>query len=416
LNQESTPRAGGQPAFLPLLFGLFVLLAAFGLWLATRSGEASEARFGADGTPEYLPLVRKDPPVPTPTPTPLPPVPQFVNNVPLPGVQCPNMVGYNAFSDYVYIANNFSSNVTVYQNRGLVANVAMDFWPTWVGADNDSPITYVTGLHGNTAVLNGTTKIGEIPDYYEPYGVIVNPANGYAYISDLDSTVQIANGTTLIDELHLESPPGQGAGWLRPIVVDPATGLVYTASWSHGKLYTLSGTDVIDVVQLGWGTIDMVIDSERGYLYAANEDPNATYPENISVYNLVTKEVTRISTDTRSRRVALDPVTGYAYFTHDESDTVTVLRGTEVIATIPVGDEPFGIAVNPVTGYVAVANQSSNDISILRNGAFVTTIPAQGIRPFAIGVDTVHNDFYVANRGDEYDLFQCRDASTTILH
>jgi DNA-binding beta-propeller fold protein YncE len=93
-----------------------------------------------------------------------------------------------------------------------------------------------------------------------------------------------------------------------------------------------------------------------------------------------------------------------------------VLLGTQVIATIPVGDEPFGLAVNPNTGYVAVVNQSSNDITILRNGALITTIPAQGLRPFAVAVDTIHNDFYVANRGDEYGLFECRDASTTILH
>lgn len=421
MNQDPfTPANRQRPAFLPLLFSLFFVAAVLGLWLVGNAGsrpsEASEAHAGLDGTPAFLPLIRNDPPVPTATPTQIAPVPQFVVNYQLPGVKCPNNVGYNAVGDYVYIANNYSSNATVYQNRTWITNLELDFWPTSIGVDNDSAITYITALHGTTAVFNGITKIGEIPDFYEPYGVVVNPVNGYAYISDLDSTIQIADGVTLIDELRLEDPPGQGAGWLRPIVADPLTGLVYVASWSHGKLYTLSGTDVVGVVQLGWGVIDLVLDPERGYLYSANDDPNETYPENISVYNLVTHEVTRISTASRSRRVALDPATGYAYFTNDESDSVTIMLGTQVIGTVPVGDEPFGVAVNPNTGYVAVANQSSNDITILRNGAVITTIPSQGIRPFAIGVDTTRNDFYVANRGIDVDLFECSDASTTILH
>ncbi|MCA9955496.1 MAG: YncE family protein [Ardenticatenaceae bacterium] len=362
----------------------------------------------------YLPLVFKS----------IAPVPQFVKNVALPNAQCPNAVGFNAVSGYVYVANNFSYNVSAFKNGNFVTNIAMGEWPTQIAADNDSPLTYVTVLHDQVTVLNGTTIVGKIPDKYEPYGAVVNPVNGYTYITDLDSTVQVVNGLTLLSNVSVTdpqgTPPNNGAGWLEPAVVDPNTGLVYVASWSHGKMYVLDGTNVVGNYRAGWGVKDMVIDATRGYIYLAHSDPNTTYPHNISVFNLNTKTFTYIDTDSGSlsgsRSVALDPISGNAYFTNPDKNTVTVVKGTQVLKTIAVGTMPWGIGVNPNTGYVFVTNRSSNTISVIRELAVVNTIPAQGLQPFAVGVDTINDDVYIANRGDEYGLYQCRQASVTILH
>lgn len=361
----------------------------------------------------YLPLVFKS----------IAPVPQFVKNVALPNAQCPNSVGFNAVSGYVYIANNFSYNVSAFKNGNFVTNIAMGEWPTLIAADNDSPLTYVTVLHDKVTVLNGTTVIGKIPNNYEPYGAIVNPVDGNTYITDLDSTVQVANGLALLEDVSLTdpqgTPPNNGAGWLQPIVVDPNTGLVYVASWSHGKMYVLDGTDVVANYRAGWGIKDMAIDAARGYIYLAHSDPNTTYPHNISVFNLNTNTFTYIDIDSNnlngSRAVAVDPISGNAYFTNPDKNTVTVVKGTQVLKTISVGTMPWGIGVNPNTGYVFVTNRGSNTISVIRELAVVNTIAAQGLQPFAVGVDTINNDVYIANRGDEYGLFQCRQASVTIL-
>ncbi len=394
------------------------------LWI--MSGTSGQAISGGDGTPYYLPMVRLDPtPIPTATPTatPIPPAPQFVKNIALPNAQCPNSVGFNAVSGYVYVANNFSYNVSAFKNTNFVTNISMGEWPTAIAADNDSAITYVTVLHGQVTVLDGTTVLGEIPKHYESYGVAVNPTNGYAYITDLDSVVQVANGTNLIANVPVTdpqgTPPNNGAGWLQPVVVDPNTGLVYVASWSHGKMYVLDGTTVVANYRAGWGVKDMAIDAARGYIYLAHSEPNATYKHNISVFNIATQTFTYIDTDldslNNSRGVAVDPITGYAYFTNPDEDTVTVVQGTQVVATLPAGNTPWGVGVNPNTGYVFVTNRLSDDITIIKNLSVVNTIPAQGDQPFAVGVDTINNDVYIANRGDEYGLFQCRDASVTIL-
>lgn len=361
----------------------------------------------------YLPLIFKS----------IAPVPQFVKNVALPNAQCPNAVGFNTVSGYVYIANNFSYNVSAFKDGNFVTNITVGEWPTQIAADNDSPLTYVTVLHDQVTVLNGTTIVGKIPDKYEPYGAIVNPVDGNTYITDLDSTVQVVDGLTLLSNVSIAdpqgTPPNNGAGWLEPVVVDPNTGLVYVASWSHGKMYVLNGTNVVADYRAGWGVKDMAIDAVRGYIYLAHSDPNTTYPHNISVFNLNTNTFTYIDTDSNilngSRAVAVDPISGNAYFTNPDKNTVTVVKGNQILKTISVGTMPWGIGVNPNTGYVFVTNRGSNTISVIRELDVVNTIAAQGLQPFAVGVDTITNDVYIANRGDEYGLFQCRQASVTIL-
>ena len=95
--------------------------------------------------------------------------------------------------------------------------------------------------------------------------------------------------------------------------------------------------------------------------------------------------------------VAVDPVTGYAYFANEDNDTVTVVQGETFIATIPVGNRPWSVAVNPESGYVFVANRDDNTISVIRGAVVVATLPG-GAEPFAVAVDEAHDLTYVANR------------------
>src|SRR2546428_13076106 len=52
--------------------------------------------------------------------------------------------------------------------------------------------------------------------------------------------------------------------------------------------------------------------------------------------------------------------------------------GGTVIATIPVGDYPFGVAYDSGNGYVYVANYNSNNVSIISGTTVVATIPVGG--------------------------------------
>ena len=49
------------------------------------------------------------------------------------------------------------------------------------------------------------------------------------------------------------------------------------------------------------------------------------------------------------------------------SNTVSVIdpATNTVVATIPVGDSPYGVAINPTNGLVYVTNVHSNTVSVV---------------------------------------------------
>jgi YVTN family beta-propeller protein len=395
--------------------GLALIALLFVFWLLTwRAAPASLAQENPGAS--FLPVQM----VPLPTPTPGPP-PQFVTNIALPKAKCPNNAGFNQVSGYMYVLNNFSNNVSVFQNQAFVTDIATGKWPTDVASDPASARTWVTNLHSGISLLEGAAQTAFIPPALEPYGVAFNPVNGYVYVSDLDSKVQIINGSQEVTTLNLFDPvTGKGAGSMQPIVADPLTGLVYAASWEYGRLYVIEDTHVTASVQIGWGPVNMALDSVRGLLYVAHSEPNADYPHDISVVDLDTLNVTFIDAIpgqiNTSRDVVVDPISGLAYVTNPDRDTVTVVQGTNVAATIAVGEGPWGIGINPNNGYVFVTNRYSNDVSILRNGVLLDTVAVEGKSPFAVGVDTNNNDIYIVNRGEGYDANTCKKASISILH
>src|SRR2546428_13753779 len=69
--------------------------------------------------------------------------------------------------------------------------------------------------------------------------------------------------------------------------------------------------------------------------------------------------------------------------------------GGTVIATIPVGDYPFGVAYDSGNGYVYVANYNSNNVSVISGTTVVATIPV-GDRPSGIVYDGGNGYVYVA--------------------
>ena len=69
--------------------------------------------------------------------------------------------------------------------------------------------------------------------------------------------------------------------------------------------------------------------------------------------------------------VAINTTNGHVFFTNSLANTVSVLDGATngVIATVPVGANPFGIAVDPGTGRVFVADRNSNDVYVFADPA-----------------------------------------------
>jgi len=51
----------------------------------------------------------------------------------------------------------------------------------------------------------------------------------------------------------------------------------------------------------------------------------------------------------------------------------SVINGTTVIATIPVGHQPVGVAYDPSNGYIYVANHGSGTVSVISTSVSTST-------------------------------------------
>lgn len=386
---------------LTLIIPLFLILSLSGL----RQTKTIQAQ-PAGSTPSavlYLPLLTK-------------PVeylaPQFVTTINLPGALCPREIGVNPTTGIAYVANHESSNVSVLKDGALVGTVSTGEWPTLVSSSPVDNKSFVTNLHGGVSYFEGTQLVGNImaspatPGAYgEPYAAAYNPVNGYTYITYIGGggVVQVVNGTQQVANIPLME------GWILDIKADPQTGLVYVSNFEHGFLFVIQNTTVIDKFQIGWGPDYLALDEVGGYLYSAHSSPNSQYPYNISVINLDTYQVTPITTASASLRVAVDRVSNLAYVTNPGQDTVSVLRGSNLLGNLPTDTTPWNVAVHESSGYAFVTNKESDTVTVLLRGQVAGTLPTGNV-PIGVATDPISQYVYVTNENSyEYcnDLNQC---------
>jgi len=140
----------------------------------------------------------------------------------------------------------------------------------------------------------------------------------------------------------------------------------------------------------GMGPWGIAYDPSNGYIYVTDDDSGT-----VSVINGTTVIAT-IPVGTWPAGVAYDPSNGYIYVANSFSDTVSVINGTTVIATIPVGPAPMGVAYDPSNGYIYVTDSLSDTVSVI-NGTTVIANITVGIGPKGIAYDSSNGYIYVAD-------------------
>lgn len=375
--------------------GLILLAAAALLFLFFQRGQASSASLKS----AYLPVAASSSRTGRP--------PTFATSIEIGGALCPNDIAINQTTGNIYITNEYSNNVSLLRGTDFVGNIATGTWPIWVESDPNSERVYVSNVVSGVSVLDDAQITSQIEPYHEPYNITINTVNGYTYVTDLHRPITIIRGEERVTDLFVPNFEGHRIEWQLASDFDEQTGLTYFASWQKGAMTVVDDLQVVDQFPyFGEGAKDMVIDSYRRLMYVANfrAGEDEQWFNNISIVDLDTKVVTGIFTAEHTRHIAMDPTTGYVYATNPANNTVTVLRGIEVVATHPAGKEPWGIAVDPVTGYAYVANSGENSISVFHDGKPVTKIelPAdKGFQPWQIAVDPQTHRVYIINRSSE---------------
>jgi YVTN family beta-propeller protein len=100
------------------------------------------------------------------------------------------------------------------------------------------------------------------------------------------------------------------------------------------------------------------------------------------------------------------------------SNSVTVLDGSTdaVVATIPVGVDPYSVAVNPVTNRIYVANQSTHSVTVIDGVTHGTVDIPAGVQPSLLAVNTITDKVYVAGGQANGDVTVIDGATNVTTH
>ncbi len=149
-------------------------------------------------------------------------------------------------------------------------------------------------------------------------------------------------------------------------------------------------------VNVGQTPIGVAADPTNGWLYVANFAGGT-----VSVLNgtdlIATVNVGGPTSGPYG--VVYDPYNGLTYVTDSGTASVVVLNGTRVVDTLLVQPNPQGLAVDPGTGRVYVAEFSENNVTILDGTSVVGAYPA-GQEPTGVAYSSLNGDMYISDYGE----------------
>ena len=165
----------------------------------------------------------------------------------------------------------------------------------------------------------------------------------------------------------------------------------------------LSSTPTL-VATVGVGTQPLrgATDLANGWVYVANARSNS-----VTVLNgtTVVATVALPAAVGTPDYVAYDAENGYVYvvdtfYFEGNGGAVSVLNNTSVLATVGVGASPDAAVVDPSTGDVYVADCGGSAVSVLSGESEIASVPV-GTSPCSLALDSVSDEVYVANEGSD---------------
>jgi YVTN family beta-propeller protein len=295
-------------------------------------------------------------------------------------------------------------------NGGTLAttNITAGYYVSWVVVNPVTHYVYVVNLcdsptapnctsFGTVTVINGNNlnappvnvNVGAFP-----YRAAVNPTTNMIYVmngcgSDLDcrspGTVSVINGNTN----QVTATIGVGYG-PETAAVDQVNNLIYVTNYygangsgNPGTVSVINGaTNTVEAtINVGVYPFPVLFNPNTDTIYVGNRcgsDPNCVQPPSATVINgntlLVTATVPICRMETYPYEDSeIDLTTNKVYFPCQGRPSqgttglsVTVLDGaTNATTPVAVGDYPYAAAVNSVTNQIYVPNAGDNTVSVI---------------------------------------------------
>lgn len=332
----------------------------------------------------------------------------------------PNAIVVEPAGGLVYVANHRYPFVTVLQEMKFVANIPLAAHARGMAVDPNTNHVYATlPTAGSVVVLSGTETFASIPVAGLPGPVAVEPASGYVYVvnrapdppigePDIEDSVTVLQGTDVVITLTV----GMDAN---AIAIHPQTGYIYVLNEYNstpepGTVTIISGTTVVGTVGVGHLAWTIGTDCAEGYVYVGNY-----YSDTLSVF---WKDQLVGSIDlpmTLGGTIVPNPAGG-AYFSYStgwlgESGRVAMVQATDILATVPLPSPPSGLAVHPGSGQVYVVRSDSNAVSIISGTQVVANISMWS--PWEIIANPLNDLVYVA-RTNGVDVIDEHTVTATV--
>ena len=203
----------------------------------------------------------------------------------------------------------------------------------------------------------------------------------------------------------LAPPAGPGNALIALVPVSPSHSDVGTRTTS-AELPTSPANvpvppQVLASVKVGSAPSFAAYDPGNGYVYVANTNSN-----NVSVLNGTTLLAT-VNTGSAAvgspDYVTYDPANGWVYvvdryYFEGTVGAVSILNGTTLLATVLVGQLPVAAVFDAANGFVYVADRGSNNVTVLDGNRTVGNLTV-GHAPAGEVYDSATSTVYVANFG-----------------
>ncbi len=278
------------------------------------------------------------------------------------GQQYPNQMAYDPTNGLMYISETSSGNVSVLNGTQLVTNIH----------------------------LNNSIRIGNFTFPSNPYALAYDPADGFVYVTGLNSSADIwvLNGTSLIDTISLlpSGTPLNFSNYIQyatqGIAYDPSNQLVYAARPWGNAITLIDGTRVVGNIGPITAPEQFAYDSSKGEMYVTTQDSG-----NIVAYS-GTQVTSNFTVDSGSYAyiagMAFNSKLGLMYVLDETSGNIDVLSGSSVFSRIPLPSGASSIAYDPANGFMYLATFSSGgqleiingteQIAIISNGSYVNSL------------------------------------------
>jgi DNA-binding beta-propeller fold protein YncE len=218
------------------------------------------------------------------------------------------------------------------------------------------------------SVIRNTEVITTLTSGASPSSIAIDPITGYSYVCNFyENNVTVIRGTQIIGKVSVIQAP-------RMVKVNPKTGLAYVIGSNSPTISVISGTQVIATPTMRWSAKDVAFDPNSDNIYVIDEYGVAILQgETVHAYI----QLGDPNHGDRFSAIAFSVVSGHVYAVNQQKDSVAVINGGQLVATLPTGTDPSAIEADPASGWIYVANAGSHDVTVISDTQVINTIPLE---------------------------------------